>query len=117
MFQNAQLNPTKCTLVLTKVLYLLNTGETFSNDEAVDLFFAVTKLFQSPDVSRRTRADARGARWHRMRAVERPMQGNALLAACMHSQPRHWSLGSVHFPLSPLVRCTSVAWCTSTSKS
>jgi hypothetical protein len=37
-------------MVLTKVLYLINTGETFSNEEAVDLFFAVTKLFQSPDV-------------------------------------------------------------------
>lgn len=50
MFQSAQLNASKCTMVLTKVLYLINTGETFSNEEAVDLFFAVTKLFQSPDV-------------------------------------------------------------------
>jgi len=50
LFQAAQLNAAKCTMVLTKVLYLLNTGETFSNEEAVDLFFAVTKLFQSPDV-------------------------------------------------------------------
>ena len=50
MFQSPQLNAAKCTLVLTKVLYLIMTGETFSNEEAVDLFFAVTKLFQSPDV-------------------------------------------------------------------
>lgn len=50
LFHHPQLNASKCTMVLTKVLYLISTGETFSNDEAVELFFAVTKLFQSPDV-------------------------------------------------------------------
>jgi len=50
LFQASQLNASKCTLVLTKLLYLINTGETLTNEEAVDMFFAVTKLFQSPDV-------------------------------------------------------------------
>jgi hypothetical protein len=50
IFHQAQINASKCTMVLTKVLYLINTGEHFSNEEGTDLFFAVTKLFQSPDV-------------------------------------------------------------------
>lgn len=50
MFNDAQLNASKCTVVLTKILYLLNTGEQFSAEESLELFFAVTKLFQSPDV-------------------------------------------------------------------
>jgi coatomer protein complex subunit gamma len=54
IFSEAQLNVVKCTQVLTKVLYLLNQGEIFSNEEAVDVFFSVTKLFQSQDVSAAT---------------------------------------------------------------
>ena len=36
--------------LITKVMYLLMKGETFTKQEAEDLFFAVTKLFQSQDV-------------------------------------------------------------------
>jgi len=39
----------KSTYVLTKVLYLLNQGHVFSAKEATDVFFAMTKLFQSND--------------------------------------------------------------------
>ena len=36
---------------MTKLLYLLNNGAEFTTQEATDLFFAATKLFQSQDVS------------------------------------------------------------------
>jgi len=39
----------KSSFVLTKVLYLLNQGHVFSAKEATDVFFAMTKLFQSND--------------------------------------------------------------------
>ncbi|URE33536.1 hypothetical protein MUK42_34809 [Musa troglodytarum] len=37
------------TQVITKLLYLLNQGETFTKIDAAEVFFAVTKLFQSKD--------------------------------------------------------------------
>lgn len=49
-FNETPLNPRKCCHLLTKILYLLTQGETFSTHEATDLFFAVTKLFQSKDI-------------------------------------------------------------------
>ncbi len=39
-----------CVQLITKVMYLLMKGETFTKQEAEDLFFATTKLFQSQDV-------------------------------------------------------------------
>ncbi|MCD7449341.1 hypothetical protein HAX54_051282, partial [Datura stramonium] len=39
--------------VITKLLYLLNQGETFTKVEATEVFFAVTKLFQSKDIGLR----------------------------------------------------------------
>jgi coatomer protein complex subunit gamma len=50
LFNETNLNPRKCCVLLTKVLYLLVQGETFTTNEATDLFFAVTKLFQSKDI-------------------------------------------------------------------
>ncbi|KAJ8920282.1 hypothetical protein NQ315_011943 [Exocentrus adspersus] len=50
IFNETSVNPRKCTPVLTKLLYLLNQGETLSVKEATDVFFAMTKLFQSRDV-------------------------------------------------------------------
>ena len=44
------MNVKKSTHVLTKILYLLNQGETFAAKEATDVFFAMTKLFQSNDI-------------------------------------------------------------------
>lgn len=49
-FNETPVNQRKCTLVLTKILYLLNQGENLSSQEATDAFFATTKLFQSNDV-------------------------------------------------------------------
>jgi coatomer protein complex subunit gamma len=40
----------KCCLTLSKVIYLIYQGEPIHANEATDLFFAVTKLFQSKDV-------------------------------------------------------------------
>eukprot|EP01102_Stenamoeba_stenopodia_P007090 TRINITY_DN1980_c3_g1_i1.p1 TRINITY_DN1980_c3_g1~~TRINITY_DN1980_c3_g1_i1.p1 ORF type:complete len:879 (-),score=208.25 TRINITY_DN1980_c3_g1_i1:193-2829(-) len=50
IFNETPLNPRKCCHLLTKILYLLAQGETFTTNEATDLFFAVTKLFQSKDI-------------------------------------------------------------------
>ncbi len=50
IFSDSVLNPTRCSRVLTRVLYLITQGETFNSDESTELFFAVTKLFQSQDV-------------------------------------------------------------------
>ncbi|XP_023018984.1 coat Protein (coatomer) gamma [Leptinotarsa decemlineata] len=50
VFNETSVNPRKCTPILTKLLYLLNQGESLSVQEATDVFFAMTKLFQSKDV-------------------------------------------------------------------
>ncbi|XP_022824092.1 coatomer subunit gamma-like [Spodoptera litura] len=50
-FNQSPVNPRKCCLILTKILYLLNQGEQkFTTQEATEAFFATTKLFQSKDV-------------------------------------------------------------------
>ena len=49
IFNDRELNPAECAQVLTKLLYLISQGEHLSSDEATEVFFAVTKLFQSPD--------------------------------------------------------------------
>ncbi|CAI0377271.1 unnamed protein product, partial [Linum tenue] len=53
VFNDPQLDPRRCSQVITKLLYLLNQGETFTKVEATEVFFAVTKLFQSRDVGLR----------------------------------------------------------------
>lgn len=50
-FNDSPINARKCRLLLTKIIYLLYLGEPFNVKEATDLFFNVTKLFQSKDVS------------------------------------------------------------------
>lgn len=50
-FNDSPINVRKCRLLLTKIIYLLYLGEPFNVKEATDLFFNVTKLFQSKDVS------------------------------------------------------------------
>jgi len=50
VFNETPIKPSKCCLTLTKVLYLMYQGETLQTREATDLFFSVTKLFQSKDV-------------------------------------------------------------------
>jgi coatomer protein complex subunit gamma len=46
-------NPRKCCLLITKLLFLLVKGDTFTSTEISDVFFGVTKLFQSDDVNLR----------------------------------------------------------------
>jgi coatomer protein complex subunit gamma len=53
VFNDPQLDARKCSQVITKLLYLLNQGETFTKAEATGVFFAVTKLFQSNDAGLR----------------------------------------------------------------
>lgn len=53
VFNDPQLDPRRCSQVITKLLYLLNQGETFTKIEATEVFFAVTKLFQSRDIGLR----------------------------------------------------------------
>ncbi|XP_058190639.1 coatomer subunit gamma-2 [Rhododendron vialii] len=53
VFNDPQLDPRRCSQVITKLLYLLNQGETFTKVEATEVFFATTKLFQSRDIGLR----------------------------------------------------------------
>ena len=46
-------NPRKCSILLTKLLVLIVKGESFTSTEITEVFFGVTKLFQSDDVSLR----------------------------------------------------------------
>ena len=46
-------NPRKCCILITKLLFLLVKGEHFTSKEMTEVFFGVTKLFQSDDVSLR----------------------------------------------------------------
>ncbi|XP_018910396.1 coatomer subunit gamma isoform X2 [Bemisia tabaci] len=49
-FNETPVNPRKCTIILSKILYLINQGEQLGTTEATETFFAMTKLFQSRDV-------------------------------------------------------------------
>uniref|UniRef100_A0A452ISR2 Coatomer subunit gamma-2 n=1 Tax=Gopherus agassizii TaxID=38772 RepID=A0A452ISR2_9SAUR len=51
VFNETPINPRKCAHILTKILYLINQGEHLGVMEATESFFAMTKLFQSNDVS------------------------------------------------------------------
>ncbi|XP_065829385.1 coatomer subunit gamma-2-like [Oscarella lobularis] len=52
-FNETPINARKCCLTLTKILYVINQGENISAAEATQAFFAMTKLFQSHDVTLR----------------------------------------------------------------
>lgn len=56
-FHDARVDVQSCVTVMKKVLFLINQGERFSPEETSDLFFGVTKLFQSQDVCRLFRSD------------------------------------------------------------
>lgn len=49
VFHDPHVDARRCAQVITKLLYLLNQGEVFTKVEATEVFFAVTKLFQSKD--------------------------------------------------------------------
>lgn len=52
-FNNSTLDPPKCIKILVNLIYLLNHGERFTDDEGTQLFFAITKLLQSDDANLR----------------------------------------------------------------
>ncbi|XP_024367632.1 coatomer subunit gamma-2 [Physcomitrium patens] len=52
-FNDRELDARRCAQVITKLLYLINQGETFTKNEATEVFFATTKLFQSRDIGLR----------------------------------------------------------------
>lgn len=49
-FNETPVNAKKCIHILTKILYLINQGESLGTREATECFFAMTKLFQSKDL-------------------------------------------------------------------
>jgi len=53
MFNDRNIDARRCQQVITKLLYLLSQGETFSKKEQSEVFFSVTKLFQNKDVNLR----------------------------------------------------------------
>ncbi|CAG8566045.1 9819_t:CDS:10 [Ambispora gerdemannii] len=53
VFNESPIIPRKCRLLLTKIIYLLYLGEPLGTKEATELFFSVTKLFQSKDIALR----------------------------------------------------------------
>lgn len=52
-FNDTPINARKCSLILSKLLYLRQQGETIGRTEATEAFFAVTKLWQSKDANLR----------------------------------------------------------------
>lgn len=46
-FNEKNIDLQKCELVLTKIIYLLDKGEVFQEEEMSNLFFSITKLFSS----------------------------------------------------------------------
>lgn len=49
VFNESPISPRRCRSLLTRIIFLLYSGETFSTQEATTLFFGVTKLFQHKD--------------------------------------------------------------------
>uniref|UniRef100_A0AC35TLY8 Coatomer subunit gamma n=1 Tax=Rhabditophanes sp. KR3021 TaxID=114890 RepID=A0AC35TLY8_9BILA len=52
-FNDTPINAKKCTLTLSKLLYLIWNGETIIRIEGTKIFFSITKLWQSKDVNLR----------------------------------------------------------------
>lgn len=53
VFNESPISPRRCRSLLTRIIFLLYAGETFSTQEATTLFFGVTKLFQHKDAALR----------------------------------------------------------------
>jgi len=47
-FNDREINPRRCTNILTKMLWLLSQGEKLTQLETTEVFFGVTKLLQVP---------------------------------------------------------------------
>ena len=52
IFNDKTLKDKKCIDLLNKVIFLLNQGQVFAENEKSQLFFNVTKLFQIPQSQR-----------------------------------------------------------------
>ncbi|KAK9479463.1 adaptin N terminal region-domain-containing protein [Lipomyces japonicus] len=52
-FNASPIHPRRCRVLLTKLAYLLFTGDTFARSESTQLFFSITKLFQHKDIALR----------------------------------------------------------------
>ncbi|XP_033114562.1 coatomer subunit gamma-2-like isoform X2 [Anneissia japonica] len=52
-FNDTPINPRRSCHTLTKIMYVINQGEHIGTNEATEAFFAMTKLFQSSDVTLR----------------------------------------------------------------
>lgn len=50
---HAAVKPRQARIILAKICYILYQGQIFTKQEATDLFFGVTKLFQSQEPSLR----------------------------------------------------------------
>ncbi|KAF8593968.1 coatomer subunit gamma [Ceratobasidium sp. AG-I] len=53
VFNESPVSPRKCRALLTRVVYLLYLGDSFGTQEATNLFFGTTKLFQNKDAALR----------------------------------------------------------------
>ncbi|OLY82279.1 Coatomer subunit gamma [Smittium mucronatum] len=53
IFNESPIRPRQCRLLLAKLMYLLQRGDTLTTTEATELFFSITKLFQNKDMSLR----------------------------------------------------------------
>jgi len=49
VFHAPEIDPDQCTELLTKILYLMHQGSSFTGEECTNLFFGITKLFLSKD--------------------------------------------------------------------
>ena len=48
-FNDREINPRRCTQILTKILWLLAQGEKLTRLETTEVFFGVTKLLMQKD--------------------------------------------------------------------
>ncbi|KAG8894765.1 coatomer subunit gamma, partial [Tulasnella sp. 403] len=49
IFHESNVSPRKCRALLTRIVYILYLGETLNTQEATNIFFGTTKLFQNKD--------------------------------------------------------------------
>ena len=96
MFHDAKVvteNPRKCCMLITKLLHLVTQGDELSSNEVTEVFFGVTKLFQSNDMN-----------------LRRCVASRPLLSLC--ARAISLSLNRVRRARRRL----SAAWCTSSSR-
>ncbi|KAJ2855397.1 coatomer subunit gamma, partial [Coemansia erecta] len=53
VFNKTPIRPRQSRLILAKILFLLYRGDSIPTEDATNLFFSITKLFQCKDMSLR----------------------------------------------------------------